>query len=488
MRFRGTLVLVLICAALGAYVYFYEIKGGEQREKKKQEADRLWKVDSASIQQIDLITPQEHITAVRKGDKEWKITAPRAVDGDADELNRIASSAAEITRESVLEANAKDLARFGLEPPQLALRIKTKDGKEYEVHYGENNPTGNSTYAAVPGSKDVMLVASYTASSFRKKLDDLRNRSVLSFEQYDTNSLDVKSDKGDVQLTKENDKWWLQGKQHWAADSSAVSGLLSALATSRVKEFFDANPDDYVSLGFDKPLLDVRLTYGKDRAIKHLTVGLEKSKLVMKGQKPPKVEAPKKPDEKKGSAESSSELYLARDESRPGLFFVDKEFIDKISKAPADLRDKALASFQRWDIDSITLTNARGTFNLTKSEGGGDWVLGDSKKKAKWDVVNGIMDALEKPVKEFIDSPGTPATYGLDKPAVRVVLKQKGQVKLECEFGKETKDGVYAQVRGETSVKVADKESMEKLGKGESDLVEPPPAAPAAGTPATSKK
>src|SRR5512135_3614388 len=266
MRFRGTLVLVLICAALGAYVYFYEIKGGEQREKKKQESDRLWKVESASIQQIDLITPQEHITAVRKGEKEWKITSPRAVDADADELNRIASSAAEISRESVLEANAKDLARFGLEQPQLTVRIKTKDGKEYEVRYGENNPTGNSTYATMPGTKDVMLVAGYTASSFRKKLDDLRNRSVLNFEQYDTNSLDLNCDKGDVQLTKENDKWWLQGKQHWAADSSAVSGLLSTLSTSRVKEFFDANPDDYVNLGFDKPLLDVRLTYGKDRA------------------------------------------------------------------------------------------------------------------------------------------------------------------------------------------------------------------------------
>ncbi len=489
MRFRGTLVLLLICAALGAFVYFYEIKGGEQREKKKQETDRLWKVESASIQQIDLITPQEHLTAVRKGDKEWKITAPRAVDADSDELNRIASSAAEITRESVLETNAKDLARFGLEPPQLTLRIKTKEGKEYEVRYGENNPTGNSTYATMPGSKDVMLVASYTASSFRKKLDDLRNRAVLNFEQYETNSLDLKSDQGDVQLAKENDKWWLQGKQHWAADSSAVSGVLSTLSSSRLKEFFDGNPDDYTTLGFDKPLVDVRLTFGKDRAIKHLTVGLEKSKLVMKGQKPPKTEAAKKPDQKKGATEtSSSELYLARDESRPELFFVDKEFVDKLLKGPADFRDKALASFQRWDIDSVSLTNAKGTFTFAKTEGGGDWVLGDSKKKAKWDVVNGILDALENPVKEFIDSPGSPATYGLDKPTVRVVLKQKGQAKLECEFGKETKDGIYAQVKGETSVKVADKESIEKLGKGEPDLVEPPPAAPAASAPATSKK
>ena len=199
--------------------------------------------------------------------------------------------------------------------------------------------------------------------------------------------------------------------------------------------------------------------------------GLRSPSSSLKGQKTAKPETLKKPEQKQGAADTTaSELYLARDESRPELFFVDKEFIDKLRKGPADLRDKALASFQRWDIDSITLTNAKGAFNLAKTEGGGDWVLGDGKKKAKWDVVNGILDALEKPVKEFIDSPAAPATYGLDKPAVRVVLKQKGQVKLECDFGKEAKDGVYAQVKGETSVKVADKESLEKLGKGESDL------------------
>ncbi|NWG14255.1 MAG: DUF4340 domain-containing protein [Acidobacteria bacterium] len=478
MRFRVTWILLVICAALGAYVYFYEIRGGEKREKQKQEENRIWKLESNNIQQIELITPEEHVTLVRKNDKEWKITAPRALDADSDELNRMAGSAADISRESVLEAGAKDLARYGLEPAQVKLFLKTKDGKDYRIRFGSNNPTGNSTYAALEGKNDILLVASYVASSFRKKLEDLRNRAILNFEQYETQSLDLQSAKGNVKLVKENDKWWLQGKDRWAADSSAVNGVLSALSSGRLKEFFEANAEDYSTLGFERPLLDVRITYGKDRALKHLTVGLEKSKLVARGGKPSKPEAAKK-EEKAGAAPSAgSELYIARDESRTELFFVDKEFVDKVLKAPADLRDKALASFQRWDIDSITLTNTRGTFSFSKTEAGGDWVLGDAKKKTKWDAVNGILDALEKPVKSFIDAPAAPSAYGLDSPAIRVVLKQKNQVKLECAIGKETKEGVYAQVKGESSVKVADKDSLDKLTKGESDFLEPPPPAP----------
>ena len=168
---------------------------------------------------------------------------------------------------------------------------------------------------------------------------------------------------------------------------------------------------------------------------------------------------------------------MAKDESRPGLFFVDKEFVDKLLKTPADFRDKALAAFQRFDVDSIVVTNAKGTVTLTKASQSGDWQVGSGKKKAKFDAVNDIFDAMEKPVKEFIDAPGALSAYGLDKPVTRVILKQGGTVKADCAFGKEGKGGVYAQVSGETGVKVADKESLDKLAKGESDYIEPPPPA-----------
>jgi hypothetical protein len=223
--------------------------------------------------------------------------------------------------------------------------------------------------------------------------------------------------------------------------------------------------------------VDVRLTLGKNRAIKHLMIGPEKSKIVKTGEKSP-VTA------KKGdTAAGAGELYLAKDETRKELFFVDKDFIDKLLKSPADLRDKALAAFQRWDIDGITLTNSHGTFTFAKADGGGDWLMGEAKKKTKWDGVNGILDALEKPVKEFIDAPAAPAAYGLDKPVARVVLKQGGTVKVDCSFGKPGKDGIYAQVGGEPSVKVAEKESLEKLSKPESDFLEPPPATPPPAAP-----
>lgn len=74
-----------------------------------------------------------------------------------------------------------------------------------------------------------------------------------------------------------------------------------------------------------------------------------------------------------------SEVYLAKDESRPDLFFVDKELVDKLHLSPDDVRDKPLASIQRWDVDSIELKNSKGSFSFAKING--EWFFGTARRK-----------------------------------------------------------------------------------------------------------
>ncbi len=474
MRFKGTFVLVIACLALGSFLYFYEIKGGEQRKKEEQAEKQFWKLEGKDIRQIDLISSSQHISAARKGETDWAITVPRSLEADSDELSRLANSASSLQRDSVLDLNVTDPAKFGLSPARFRLKFKTKDGKDYGIDFGNNNPTGNSTYAAVLGSSTVYLVPAAAASAFDKKLDDLRNHEVLSFDQPEAQSLNLKSSSGDLRLVKDsNDRWWIEGTQRIAADSPAVRGILNALSLGRIKEFLAGDASDYANLGLEKALVEASVTYGKNKAIKRLVIGSPKSAIVRKGGK--EIAGEDTRPEASGTEPSSSQLYLAKDESRADLFFVEKDVVDKLLKTADELRDKALASFQRWDIDSISLSNSKGNFVFSKR--GGEWFLGDKGKKAKWDAVNGILDAVEKPVQRLIDNPSAFSTYGLDKPAIRVLLKQGNTVAAECALGKAAKDGFYAQLKGDPSVKVADPESYEKLDKSESDLVEPPAAA-----------
>ena len=186
-----------------------------------------------------------------------------------------------------------------------------------------------------------------------------------------------------------------------AADGPGVRGILNALSMGKIKEFFNENTGDYATPGLDKPLIDVSLTYGKNKAIKRLIIGPEKSRLKKKERKAGRRG-------RQCGRTDIVEVYLAKDASRPDLFFVEKDLVDKLLKSPNDVRDKTLASIQRWDVDSIELTNTKGSFNFVKLNG--EWFFGAAKKKAKWDAVNGILDAMEKPVKEWIDKPDSRST------------------------------------------------------------------------------
>jgi hypothetical protein len=468
MRFKGTLVLLITVIAFGGYIYFYEIKGGEKREKAKLTENQIWKLEDKKIVQISLISPGSRITAERKNDQTWTLTAPQFWDGDSAELNRLASSAITLSRESMVEQNATDLTRFGLNPAHLGLRIKTKDGEEFGIDFGINNPTGNSTYATLTGTKDVFLLPAGSASSFNKKVEDLRDHAILKFEPSAVQAVRLKNPKGTIDVFKDDsDRWWFKGAEKRAADGPEVRSILNALSVGRAKEFFNENATDYVNAGLDKPLIEVSLTVGTIKTLKRLVIGTDKSKL----QKKRSGIASKDADY---SGAFSAGLYLAKDESRPYMFFADKELLDKLLKSPNDIREKALLSFQRWDIDSILLTNAQGSIAFSKA--GGEWFLAGTQRKAKWDAINAILDVLEKPVKEWIDKPGSLSSYGIDKAPIHIILKKGSAVIAGCAFGKSSKNGIYAQARGDSALKLADPDGLDILNKTESDYVEVSPA------------
>jgi len=140
MKFKGTTVLLVLFIALGAYVYFAEYRGREAREQKAEAAKKAIQVEPKDITQLTLTYQGMTVTAERKGEKAWVLTAPETVDADSEQLETLASDIARVEREGVVTADAADLKTFGLEPPTNTVLFKTADGKQSELHFGAENP------------------------------------------------------------------------------------------------------------------------------------------------------------------------------------------------------------------------------------------------------------------------------------------------------------------------------------------------------------
>src|SRR5215468_1836080 len=68
MKFKGTAILFLMFLVLGAYVYFTEYRGQEEKQKQEEAKKKAFQVDEKDITEISLTYPDRTISAVKKGE------------------------------------------------------------------------------------------------------------------------------------------------------------------------------------------------------------------------------------------------------------------------------------------------------------------------------------------------------------------------------------------------------------------------------------
>ena len=85
--------------------------------------------------------------------------------------------------------------------------------------------------------------------------------------------------------------------------------------------------------------------------------------------------------------------------------------------------------------------------------------------------------ASEK-AKDIIDAPRSPASYGLDKPAVELSIRQTGIPELRITFGavSSTPEEIYMRSSDRPAVLVVSRDVRDKFGVKVEDLVENQPS------------
>src|SRR5882762_3018982 len=127
MKFKGTAALFIVLVVLGAFVYFTEYRGKEERQKQEESKKKAVQVEQKDITEISLIYPDRTISGVKKGEKQWQITSPPGLEADPDEWEQLASNIPKIERQDTVAQNVQDPAQFGLKDPAVKVSAKMKD-------------------------------------------------------------------------------------------------------------------------------------------------------------------------------------------------------------------------------------------------------------------------------------------------------------------------------------------------------------------------
>jgi hypothetical protein len=452
MKFKGTISLLLLLLGLGAYVYFGEYKGKDSRQQQADAKKKAIAIDSKDITEISLVFPDHTITGVKKGEKQWEFTSPPGIDPDQDEWELLAGNVPRIEREDTVTSQAADLAGFGLKDPPLRVIAKTKDGKNFEILFGAENPRKIYNYAKLADSNEVFLSPSSWSRIFQKTANDLRNKKVLDFESDDIDSVTIGAGKDETLFQKSGTDWLIKKPTESKADGSEISTFISSIKFSRASSFADEKID-LKAAGLDMPAFKITLHDARSNTNRELLIG-------------------KSPEKDK---------YYAKDGSRPAIMIIEKEIPEKAKRPLFDWRDKSITAtpIDREKTDQIEIH--RGTEALALKKDGSDWKSSDGKK-LQADKILGFYNTMEfDRVKEIIDSPKPLATYGLDKPKLEVVFKQGSNEVKRLSFGSDIKnpEGIYVKSSDAPSVKKVSKDVYDRFNVKIEDLVEaPPPSTP----------
>jgi len=436
------LILLVVFAALGGYVYFAEYRGHDEREKQEASKKKLFSEPLKDVTALSLTFPDHKMSAVKKDDKHWEFTEPQGLDADSEEWDMLVSSLSQIEKGGAVSAST-NLAQYGLDKPVVEVTAKLKDGKSVGVLFGSENPKKSDNYAKLADSPDVFLSPVSGSKSFQKSLTDLRNKKVLEFALDDINSIRIEDGKTLMEFQKSGMDWLIKKPLDLKADAEEISGFLSAIQSARATSFADSGLT-LMSAGLAPVTTKVTLHDAKANTDKILSIG-------------------KSPE---------TDKYYARDESRTAIMIINKDVPAKARRPLIDWRDRSIAHFDQGSIDELEIV--RGPEKISVRKQGSDWKLADGRK-AQMDKISSLLLAVEfERAQEIIDSPGNPSTYGLDKPRIEVTLRQAGKDVIGLKLGGPTRNpmGSYLKVSTNPAVMTVAEDFFAKFSLKADDLAE----------------
>lgn len=429
MRLKTNLIIGVLFAALLAFVYFYEIRGGQERRAESDKTKKL--VDFAESEAKRLtIDHIDSLIVIEKVQDRWVIKSPVQCEADQEAVDRYLRNLREVERDKVVEEagrmrdNPELAQKYRLHAPRLKVVVETATGSTDTIWWGADSPTQRFVYVQQRGGNpEILTVQAWRFDNLDKHLFDLRDRRVLAFEKEAVREVRLIQPQATLSLVKAED-WRLTAPVAALADRGAVDGLLDQLHQAQTKSFV-SEMAAAAPYGLNTPTVEVSLLLGDERAEKRLRVG----------------------------APAPGGTYYAQDPSRAAVFTVDSSLVKQLGKTQFDLRDKKPLKFARDQVDHIELQRPGQQLTAAKDTAGVWSLVAPQSGPAKsWKFNNLLSQLGDVEVEQFVgEAVGDLKSYGLDTPRLRVVLQAGGKTALEVRLGEKASQ-VYLAKAGEPAV------------------------------------
>ncbi|MBI2865152.1 MAG: DUF4340 domain-containing protein [Chloroflexi bacterium] len=174
MSYRTTVALLVLLAAVGAYMYFYGLRPEEPEAPVDTSNLKVFNLETGSIRSLEVRQAGKNVLVKRNSQGGWDLAEPEQFEGDNPRLVNAVETAATLTASRVFTATeVGSLADYGLDKPETRVIIGVGSNDYAELLVGNQNPGGSGSYVKRPDSDNVYLVDSYWINVLKGLLIEL---------------------------------------------------------------------------------------------------------------------------------------------------------------------------------------------------------------------------------------------------------------------------------------------------------------------------
>ena len=375
MQFRNTLIMAVVLIFVGGFVYFYEIQGRAEREEAERQEELLMHFDSDQVTGVELTTATGTVRAT-KTDGEWGIVAPVTIAADGTAIDSLVDRLESGKHERLISEAADDLGPYGLLEPVARVTLELPDGKQATLAVGNDTPVGANVYVTAGDDGAVHSAMGSIRDALDKSLFDLRNKSVLVFDENAVRSIDLSRGafRAALEATPTGDdgglQWNATAPFNGTADGDTIDDLLSALHTAEATAFVtDAapSPEQLAEYGLAEPTATVTLRT-EDDASHGLALG--------------------------GAAPDDGSFYAMRT-GGTSVFVVEGDLLDDLPANTDGLRNKQVVALPRERVRTLAVQQA-GSPPIRIERADADWRITEPRQMdADSSVVSRLLGTLE---------------------------------------------------------------------------------------------
>jgi hypothetical protein len=221
---------------------------------------------------VDLIRDKKDL-------QKWTMVKPVNMKANTATINSLLFDLKNVRIVEFITTHTKNSKTFNFEQPEKEINLTYKNGKTWALKLGNQTSSQDHYFAQRSDDETVFTLQKSSVESIFRSLHDLKDRTVLKFDDDVVREIQIHDSKLTFILKKSTDKWNLTlPKPSDSIQSFIGQDILWTLNSIEFESVLAKDPGNTVT-GLTNPKVSVKLLDGKSTILTHLLIGNPVTKL-----------------------------------------------------------------------------------------------------------------------------------------------------------------------------------------------------------------